>query len=554
MLADASPVYLLSPWKPLLIVVTFIAWAWLVGTKLDKDARFFHLKVVQWNAIQCAAAGTALVIMLVSGSFYIGFPLGSAVMAAPIWAYWRHRNAEVPPDKQFHLGGGDIRRKLQQRKLAKASERVALHFTRNGKPVPVPGKEDAQLPLYIAAESQIALAMEHRASRLEFHLTSKGCQVARFVDGIAEKHDPIPAEDAARLFAFLKSMAGCDPEDIRRRQGGDFGAEGAVDNATISLTASGSRGAQVLRLEFDRRSRALRTLETIGLIPAQIEELRRHLAEGQRHGVVLVGGSAQQGLTTTGYALVAAHDAYLCNIRTLEHEVVAEVEGITHTPLDGDPAAGGYAAQLQTIIRRDPEVVLACDLPDAESAKVASKMGLDGPLVYVTLAASSLPETLSHWAGLIGDPRQAFGCLRGAIFQRLVRRLCENCRVAYVPSPELAKKGLPIDTVEHLCRVGGQIQMKNKVVTCPVCGGAGFLGQIAVFETVFLDEEARKHLIAGDLKAATAHARRAKRMIRLQEAGWAHVAAEITSLEEFGRVLGSKKKDKTQSEATAPST
>ena len=122
------------------------------------------------------------------------------------------------------------------------------------------------------------------------------------------------------------------------------------------------------------------------------------------------------------------------------------------------------------------------------------------------------------------------------MYQKLARRLCENCKVAYKPSPDLAKQGLPIDTVEQLYRKGGQVEFKNKVIECSVCNGSGYMGQVGIFATMFLDNETRKHLFAGDIKAAMAHARRNKSMIRLQESAWEKVAAGETSLEEFGRV------------------
>ncbi len=161
--------------------------------------------------------------------------------------------------------------------------------------------------------------------------------------------------------------------------------------------------------------------------------------------------------------------------------------------------------------------------------------------------ASSFRDLVSKWASLVGDPREAFNSLQAITYQRLVRKVCENCRVAYTPSEDLAKQGLPIKEVEQLYRAGGQLQVKNKVVECPVCKGNGYLGQIGVFETMFLTKDIRKQLIAGDLKAAMALAHREQKLVRLQDAGWAKVAGGTTTLEEFGRVAKSgqsKKKTK----------
>jgi type II secretory ATPase GspE/PulE/Tfp pilus assembly ATPase PilB-like protein len=260
----------------------------------------------------------------------------------------------------------------------------------------------------------------------------------------------------------------------------------------------------------------------------------------------LFGGESQSGLTTTSYAILSQHDSYLNNIVTLEKQVLATLEGITHNDTDDD----NYATQLQTVIRRDPDVILAADLSDSESAKIVAKPGKDGPLIFVSMRASSMSDLLSKWAGLVSNPRQSFDGLQAVVFQKLVRILCENCRVAYKPSPDLAKQGLPIDTVEQLYRMGGTIEHKNKTNPCPICEGTGYIGQVGVFETMFLDKETRRYLIAGDLKGALSNARRTKRLIRLQDAAWHIVASGKTSLEEFGRVNKKKSSKKTTTSST----
>ena len=250
----------------------------------------------------------------------------------------------------------------------------------------------------------------------------------------------------------------------------------------------------------------------------------------------------QSGLTTTGYSILSQHDSYLSNIVTLEQDVYHTLEGITHQSVHDHEQ--DYATQLQTIIRRDPEVILAADLREADAAKMAAKPGKDGPLIFVSIASTSMKDLVSKWANLVADPRAAFGALQAVMHQKLVRKLCENCRVAYKPSPDLAKQGLPIDNIEHIFRQGGHVEHKNKIIDCPVCGGGGYMGQIGVYETMFLDSDTRKHLIAGDLKGAMAHARRNKCLIRLHDAAWLKVADGQTSLEEFGRVSSKSKPTK----------
>jgi type II secretory ATPase GspE/PulE/Tfp pilus assembly ATPase PilB-like protein len=533
MLSDATPVFLLSPWKPLLILCVFIAWGWIVSTHLEKDARSARLDPMKWNAIYISSAFIGLAVMLFGINFYLAFPVGVLVVLAPILVYWKIRNNAVSEEFQFHLGTDTLKAAMATRKRAKANRQASMHFDGKNGTVEVPQKEDPQLEIYLTADELISEAIQNRASRLEFQLTSKGCQSMYLTDGLQTKQEPIAADMGAKVLAFLKETAGVDTSDVRRRQTGSFDVSSSEASAHIDLTASGSSSSHTVRLEFDRKESVLRAWDSLGLLPKQRELLDQLKDENRRHGIVLIGGSTQSGTTTTGYAILSQHDSYLSNIVTLEQEVLATLEGITHNRVAD--YAGDYASQLQTIIRRDPEVILAADLTEAAAAKIAVKPGKEGPLIFISMAATSMTELISKWASYVADPRLSFDALQAVVFQKLVRKLCENCRVAYKPSDDLAKQGLPINTVDQLYRQGGQVEQKNKIITCPICKGSGYMGQIGVFETMFLDSETRKHLIAGDLKAAIACARRNKCFIRLQEAAWQKVASGETTLEEFGR-------------------
>ena len=544
LLAEFTPVFFMSPWKPFLVVAVFIGWAWLVGTKLDKDATKFNLDPIKWNSYQLVGAGAGLAAMLFIPNFYLSFPIGVVILFSTTIVYWKHRNAGVPESEQFNLGTEGIRERSEHRKAMKAGRAVSLKFEGSNGEVPVPDKTNEKLLAYLDAETLLSPALKMRAARLEIKLNSKGCQGIFLVDGIPSKTEVLSPKDGVAAVGFLKEIAGTDPSDVRRKQHGTFTVMGEYGTTPVDLTASGTTGSHTLRIDFDRAKRIRMPLETIGLLPEQIEAFNTYQQDELRHGVILLGSEKQQGLTTTSYALVHSHDSYLNNIIALEKESIATLEGVTHQIAGED--GGDYTTNLQTILRRDPEIILSADMDDNTSASLAAKSGLDGPLIFLGMNASSFRDLVSKWASLVGDPREAFNSLLAVSYQRLVRKVCENCRVAYTPSEDLAKQGLPIKGVKQLYRAGGQLQVKNKVLECPVCRGCGYLGQVAVFETMFLTKDIRKQLIAGDLKAAMALAQREHKLVRLQDAGWAKVAAGTTTLEEFGRVAkaGQKKKMK----------
>ena len=235
------------------------------------------------------------------------------------------------------------------------------------------------------------------------------------------------------------------------------------------------------------------------------------------------------------------HDGYTSNIKTIETDVQVRIDGVDHVQWDPTNAAVNYATNLQSILRRDPDVVMAGRITDQESGKVVSEPGMKGPLIYVPLRTGTIGTAIREWVKLVGDLKRAIAPLRAVTNQRLLRTLCPNCKQAYQPSADrLARLHLPADKVKQLFQASGKVQVKNKIEQCPVCGGTGYLGQTGIFEVMMVNDEVRRALIAGDLKAGLAAARRGK-MIYLQEAALTKVVSGETPIEEVIRVTSPSK-------------
>ena len=250
----------------------------------------------------------------------------------------------------------------------------------------------------------------------------------------------------------------------------------------------------------------------------------------------LFGAPPGHGLTTTGYALISRHDAYTSNVKTLEHEIEATMDGVDQVQWDPTNPDVDFPSSLQSIIRRDPDIVQIAQLTDPETARVAAEPGMDGPLIYIPQRAAGITEQIREWAKLVGDVKPAIKPLALVMNQRLLRSVCPHCRQPYEPSPEqLRKMNLPGDKVKQLYQASGKVQLKNKIETCPVCAGSGYFGQTGVFQVMVIGDETRRLLRAGDLKGALAEARRNK-MIYLQEAALRKVVDGETTIDEVVRV------------------
>jgi len=541
----AAEANVLVDWiKPILMVLPFLPWGWLVTTKLEPDARYFHLNYHGWNAAHVAAAILAVVALLAIPIFWVGWPVSMLLLAAPILAYWKVRNGVVPEAQKFKLTGEGFAVKMAARKsAASARDAKVVYLDRSKKPLPVPSRDEPLFPVHILTEQMLEPAVAARATRLELSPAQGGYLVSQFIDGVRYKREMLQPNEANAAIDYLKRAAGLDLEDRRRRQVGQFRMKSTLGETIVDIATSGAAAGQSLRVDFDRTKRVNRPFDSLGLLQPQIEILKPLLEQADRHGVVLVGAPSGHGLTTTAYSLLGRHDAFTTNIKTLERLIELHLDGIDHTQFDASNPAADFATSLQSILRRDPDIVLIGDLKEPNTGKTAASPGINGPLLYIPQQLDSVAAQFADWARAVGDGKKAAAPLRAIMNQRLLRVVCPQCRQPYQPAADLAKRlGLAANKQHALYRAGGKVQVKNRVEDCPVCNGVGYFGQIAVFEVMGIDDECRKLLAAGDFKGAYAVARRNK-MLYLQEAALAKVRDGQTTVEEIARVLNPPKSD-----------
>jgi general secretion pathway protein E len=540
--ATADTALLLSVVKPVLLVASIIPYAWVVSSRLESDTRYFHFNVALWNGIFLASGIAALGAMVLIPIFWIGWPVAILLLGGTLLGYWQYRDSRVPEERRYRPLSGEFKEKMEARRAKRGIAKAQISFVGSGGEVRnVPGKDDPLLSVHLRVEELLVPAIERRASRIDIAPTRSGVAASCLIDGVRANLGALSAEEAQAVIDYVKGQAGLDVQDRRRRQEAEFSLNGPTGSATLTLATSGSSVGQTLRLDFNRRERLSRPYDSLGLLDAQRAALDPLAEVHDRHGVVLVTAPSGQGLTTTGYSLLSRHDAFTCNIKTLEKKIELRLDGIDHVGWDASNPSIPFATQLQSILRRDPDIVLVGDTGEANTAATAATPGREGPLVYVLMQQPGIAAAITEWCRAIGDLKMAVKPLRAVMTQRLVRTLCPNCKQPFQPpADQLKKLGIPERAAGRIHRAVGKIQpARNRIEDCPVCQGSGYLGQVAVFEVMSVSEEVRKHLLEGDLKAAVAEARRHKMML-LPEAALAKVVSGDTSLEEFARVFAPK--------------
>ena len=307
------------------------------------------------------------------------------------------------------------------------------------------------------------------------------------------------------------------------------------------MSTYGSSSGMVLSLLVDPAGQVQFKLADLGLLKPQLDTMREMVAENK--GIVLLTAPPDTGGTATLYAVLREHDAYTSNVQTLEKEPQAMLEGIRTNDFDAENAEAEYHTTLRSILRRDPDVVGVAEVPDEATAKEATLSDHERTRVYLSFRSDDPLRSVQLFSKMVGSEKQAADSLHGVVSQRLMRRLCPTCRVAFQPTPDMLKKlGLPPET-KQLHRKGGTVMEKDKEITCPTCNGAGYIGQIGAFAVHPIGADERVHVASSDMKALKA-AFREKRQMSLQQAALNHVLNGDTTVDEVVRVTQAPQKKK----------
>jgi len=532
-----------------LILVTQLPWLAFCQW-VDEDTRFVRrMNRELWNGITLGGGIVGLVIWLLlpwesPGLFAAGFGLWFLITFGACSVYVLLRNGHVdvsarvftPRHIKLWLANLGTRKGV---KMA-AIECVRLN-THDGSKVPVP-EDPTQTDAYEAAQSLLFDALWRRATELELLVASNGARLAYRIDGAATpRNDLLTREAAEQALNFVKAIAGLDIEEKRRPQQGSITAVVTGSGAPpteIEVRTSATTQHERLSLRIVGEENRLRVPD-LGMTDKQQERFEE-IAK-QRSGLVIVSGPRVSGITTTLYAVLRSHDAFMQNLVSLERAPLMDLENITQNIYDSTKHESSYDRQLQTIIRREPDVVMVSDCPDRGTAHLAAKAACDGKKVYMGIQARDSFDALKKLVSLAGDMDAVAGALLAITSQRLMRKLCIACRQPYKPDRQLLKKAnLPVDKIEHFYRPpppGGLVDAKGNPILCSNCQGSGYFGRSGVFELLEIDDGIRELIRNGQPISAVRAMARKNGMLYLQEISLQKVMEGTTSMNEMLRVL-----------------
>ncbi len=526
--------------KLIIFLASFYLWLLLLDW-VYSDAQAVETNETYWTGIVLGAGAAAVIIWMVIPIFIIGMLLLILAVGATSLTYVRHRNTMVMDYDRVLTPDHFKELFVNKEKKLDALKRFTF-ITANNNEVPLPPPKTPDFFGYKTTFEILSDANWKRADIIMFSPTPQNYDITYYVDGAALKQPAVAREQIEYFIRFLKNLANLDAVEKRKPQKGTFSTQEEKNRTDWEVITAGSTAGEQVRLKKIIKETITR-LTDIGLTNEQLEQLNK--LRQTKQGLFIVTGPAKSGVSVTFYVMLRNHDAFLNNINTLERRPSTKLPNITQNVFAlSDTGTTTFAKKLQTIIRMGPDIVGVADCEDAESAKVASAGAKDNKLIYVTIRADSVLQALGKWMKLVGDRKLVASTLLGISNQRLIRKLCNECKQAYAPNAELLRKfNIPAEKVKALYREGKVIYDKRgRETTCENCRGSGFIGRTAIFETIIINDQLKKAIkhsrSLSDIGTQFRHAK----MISMQQQAMLKVITGTTSINEMIRALSKPKK------------
>lgn len=502
---------------------------------IHRDAKALGCNDILFTGVTLGAMLACVILWWLLPIYIVGLLIYGVIIGAIALIYIRQRNTRVM-DFDKVLTPAHIKRMLTSQGAAE-QENAFVFVTKNKNDVPTP---EPRTPDFFGYRTAYDLFVEVQQRRVDAVTYIPGPEVYRVsyeIDGTPEQQPDLPREQMEYFVHFIKQLGDLDPKEKRKPQKGVFSLKKGKEVLSWEIRTAGSTVGEQIVLRRVIKDQVKRIAD-IGLAPDQLERLLA-MRKSTKHGIFIIAGPRGSGTSTTFYAMLRDHDAYMNNIVTLEKETIGSLPSVTQEIYSlSDTATTTYAQKLAHMIRMGPDIVGVAECSNPETAKTICEAA-QTVLVYVVIPADSVLQALGRWLKLTGDRKKATENLVAISCQRLLRKLCEECKQAYAPNQDILKKfNLPAEKAKVLHRPGKVVYDKrDRESTCPRCMGTGFNGRTGIFEMVLLNDALRAVIVKSKtLQEMGAQFRRAK-MLYLQEQALRKVMAGVTAINEMVRVL-----------------
>ena len=383
---------------------------------------------------------------------------------------------------------------------------------------------DAQ-PIKKLLNMVMLLAIRDQASDIHFEPFEDEFKIRVKADGVLYEMVPPPRHLANAIVSRIKVMANLDIAERRLPQDGriELNVGGSSVDLRVSVLPTLFGEAVVMRI-LDRTVVAL-DLNKIGMDPVLLAKFRQILK--RPNGIVLVTGPTGSGKTTTLYSALNELNDTETKIITSEDPIEYDIEGIIQIPVNPDVGVT-FANVLRAVLRHDPDKILVGEIRDYETAEIAVQSSLTGHLVFSTLHTNDAPSAITRLRDMGVPAFLITATVEAILAQRLVRRICSECRTQFAPSDELLMElQLPLDTARKYKFYYGK--------GCARCNNSGYKGRVGIYELMIMSDELRDAIAAEASGDDLRNIARQQGMTTLRESGLKLIFDGQTTIDEVVR-------------------
>lgn len=404
---------------------------------------------------------------------------------------------------------------------------------------------------YLVAGGQLAHAIESRATHILMDFSKNGCAMRYQVDGTWEQLPPIDRETGDAMLYAIKQLCQMNPADRRGAQKGEVGLKVGKEKYDLKVQSQGVPTGERAICRIVAEKIPFEKLADLGMRDMMIEQFKEQL--NSNGSILIIAAKKGEGVSTLWSVAISSADRFIRDFQSFEPAEAPEPEIINVTPnlFGGDTGKTEFEV-VQRMVLREPDVLMFPNPPDPDSLETVLEkvQEEDRQLIYRTAADSAFGALLT-FAGRYPDCRsmiaEKIGCV---LHQRLVRRLCDHCKVAFEPPPKLlAQLGIPAGRVSVLYQpflpppIEQQVDENGRpapITPCEVCGGRGYYGRVGVFEMLRPGPQLRAALAKTNDAGQLAAIAKSEGHRSMQSEAVMAVARGLTSLDELKRVFSTR--------------
>ena len=409
-------------------------------------------------------------------------------------------------------------------------------------------KMASDLPVIRIVDTLLKHAILQSASDIHIEPSEKDVIVRYRIDGVLHDAMTLPKDAATGIVARIKVLSNLKLDEHRSPQDGRF----KIENHDYKISFRVSilpvfDGEKIVMRLLDESSKGL-TLEKMGIRGEALETLHREIRKP--NGIILVTGPTGSGKTTTLYTVLDILNTPEVNVSTVEDPVEYRMPRVNQTQIN--PKVGmTFSAALRSLLRQDPDILMVGEIRDQETLEIALHAAMTGHLVLSTLHTNSAAATLPRMLDMGAEPFLIASTVNVIVAQRLVRKLCPECRREYrLDGQEAVSLGKSVDTDAILSamrndgdlgKAGNSPASLSDIAFyrpggCERCGGEGYKGRLGVYEVLAMDEDIRKLISHSGTAEEIDRKAQENGMISMVQDGFVKAAHGLTTLEEVLRV------------------